>query len=141
MRAPTACAAAILLGACAHEAEVELRFPRVTMAIIERVDLDDDGSVSKAEYAQLAFPDEPMDPWDADHDEALDAAEIEQAFLRADPTWIQLEGRRAVYQKYGYPFGEPVAPKSQRLPGDPEGAKAVPELDPKKYRLRNRRER
>jgi len=99
--------AAMLLGGCAREPAAELRYPRVTMAIVARVDLDHDGRVSKDEYTKLAFPDEPMDPWDDNHDDSLDAAEIENAFVRADPARLQLEGRRAVYEKYGWPFGEP----------------------------------
>jgi hypothetical protein len=97
----------VLLG-CARDPVEELRYPRITRAIVARVDLDHDGRVSKDEYTELAFADEPMDPWDKNHDDALDAAEIEVAFLRADPARLQVEGRRAVYEKYGWPFGEPT---------------------------------
>ena len=99
--------AAMLLAGCVRDPTERLRYPRITMAILARVDLNHDGHVSKDEYDKLAFPDEPMDPWDKNHDGALDAAEIEDAFLHADPARLQLEGRRTVYQKYGYPFGEP----------------------------------
>ena len=100
---------AMLLGGCARDPAEELRYPRVTTAIVARVDLDHDGRVSKEEYGQLAFPDEPMDPWDKNQDGALDAVEIEDAFVRADPVRMQNEGRRALYEKYGWPFGEPGA--------------------------------
>ena len=99
--------AAMLLSGCARDPADELTYRRVSMAIVARVDLDHDGRVSRDEYAKLAFPDEPMDLWDKNHDGVLDAAEVEDAFLHADPTRLQVEGRRAVYKKYGWPFGEP----------------------------------
>lgn len=101
----------ILLAACARDPAADLRYPRIAMALFARVDLDHDGRVSMEEYAQLAFPDEPMDPWDANEDGALDAREIEAAFLEADAARIQGEGKRAVYEKYGYPFGADPAPR------------------------------
>ena len=99
---------AMLLAGCARDPSEELRYPRITKAILAHVDLDHDGRLTKDEYTKLAFPDEPMDPWDKDHDDSLDAAEIEDAFVRADPARLQVEGRRAVYEKYGWPFGEPT---------------------------------
>jgi len=126
----------MLLGGCARDTAEDLRYPRITQAIVARVDLDHDGRVSKDEYAQLAFPDEPMDPWDGNHDDALDAGEIEDAFVRADPARLQVEGRRAVYEKYGYPFGEPAlhdgaAPSERNA--------ASPESDPKPRRKRGKK--
>lgn len=97
--------ATMVLWGCARDPAADLHYPRIAMAILARVDLDHDGRVSKEEYAQLAFPDEPMDPWDTNEDDALDAREIEAAFLEADTARIQGEGKRAVYEKYGYPFG------------------------------------
>src|SRR5262245_39434640 len=94
----------VLLAGCVRDPSEGLRYPRITKAILARVDLNHDGHVSRDEYTKLAFPDEPMDPWDKDHDDALDAAEIEDAFVRADPARLQVEGRRAVYEKYGFPF-------------------------------------
>jgi len=130
---------AMLLGGCARDPGAQLRYPRITNAILARVDLDHDGRVSQDEYTKLAFPDEPMDPWDADHDAALDPVEIETAFLAADPTRLQLEGRQAVYKKYGYPFGEPTVPLSElpskAAPGDMKGDRS------RKHRLRNRADR
>ena len=111
MRAPLL---GMLLAACADDPAANLRYPRITMAILARVDLDRDGRVSKEEYAQLAFPDEPMDPWDTNKDDTLDAREIEAAFLKADPARLQAEGRRVVYEKHGYPFGEPAAREGPR---------------------------
>jgi hypothetical protein len=96
----------MLLAACARDPAAELTYPKITMAIFARVDLDHDGRISEAEYTMLAFPDERMHPWDADGDGALDARELELAFLRADPARLQAAGRRAVYEKYGYPFGD-----------------------------------
>jgi hypothetical protein len=125
----------VLLG-CARDPAVELRYPRITRAIVARVDLDHDGRVSKDEYTKLAFPDEPMDPLDKNNDKALDAAEIELAFLRADPARLQVEGRRSVYEKYGWPFGEPTlregAAASERDDAN------LPERDPTKSRRKKR---
>ena len=103
----------MLLASCARDPAQGLRYPRITMAILARVDLDHDGRVSKEEYTQLAFPDEPMDPWDTNQDGALEAREIEAAFLRADTARLQGEGRRAVYEKYGYPFGDDPASREE----------------------------
>ncbi len=97
-----------------------VRYPKIATAILARTDLDHDGVVSKGEYAELAFPDEPMARWDRDTDGSLDLGEIEDAFLHADPARLQVEGRRAVYEKYGYPFGV--------LPPEAEGDTA-PEAD------------
>ena len=99
----------MLLASCARDAGEGLRYPRITMAILARVDLDRDGRVSKEEYTQHAFPDEPKHPWDTNEYGAHDARENEAAFLRADTTRLQGEGRRAVYEKYGYPFGDDPA--------------------------------
>jgi hypothetical protein len=120
--------AAMLLGGCVRDPTEGLRYPRITMAILARVDLDHDGHVSQEEYDKLAFPDEPMDPWDKNHDGELDAAEIEDAFLHADPARLQVEGRRAVYKKYGWPFGEPTL-TDEGTAGHPDPTKARPERD------------
>ena len=121
----------MLLAGCSRDPSEGLRYPRITKAILARVDLDHDGRVTQGEYTKLAFPDEPMDPWDKDHDDSLDAAEIEDAFVRADPARLQVEGRRAVYEKYGWPFGEPTL----REGGDATQRGAdLPARDPTKSR-------
>jgi hypothetical protein len=127
----------------------DLRYPKVTMAIVARADVDHDRRISEEEYYQVAFPDEPMDRWDRDQDGSLDPSEVEDAFRHADPTRIQAEGRREVYQRFGNPFGEAV--ESDGNAGRPSSAErqirgSATERDdkkkkPQKSSRRNRRER
>jgi hypothetical protein len=112
----------LLLGSCRtqHPAE-ELRYSKVTMAIVARVDLDHDGRVSSDEYTQLAFPDEPMDRWDTDRDGSLDPKEIEATFLDADPVHTQAEGRHVLFEKYGDMFGQSAEPAPEGKGGRQRG--------------------
>ena len=58
---PMSGAVLFVLGACQlRDPDEALVYPKVTKAIVARVDLDKDGEISKDEYAQVAFPDEPL---------------------------------------------------------------------------------
>jgi hypothetical protein len=140
----------ILLGACStRDPSAGLKYPRVTLAIMARVDLDHDGRITQAEWTQLAFPDETMDRWDADKDGALDPREVEDAFRHADPARIQSEGRRVVYEKYGNPFGEaeeeaeeaPAAQVEAAKPARGDGEKERKKKAKMKGGARERRQR
>jgi hypothetical protein len=152
MSGMSAVAFVLALGACqTRDPNEGLVYPKVTMAIVSRVDLDRDRRVSPDEYAEVAFPDEPMDRWDRDKDGFLDPSEVEDAFRRADPVRIQSEGRRTIYQKLGNPFGEATEPDPATEPGDAadDADEAAPERDKdkdskkkkKKTGRRSRRER
>ena len=83
------------------------KHPKVAQTLLQSADLDQSGKVERAEFEQLAFPSEGFGPYDLDGDGALDAYELEQAFLTASPSDFQDEGRTESHRKYGHPFERP----------------------------------
>ncbi len=61
----------------------------LVMPLLEAADLDGDGRVVQAEYAQLAPPELPFELYDQDGDGALDNRELGVLLLCADPLWLQ----------------------------------------------------
>ena len=84
-----------------------LEHPAVAQALLQRADLDGSGDVDPDEFRQVSLPRQGFAPYDTNHDRVLDAAELERAFLDTNPADFQDEGRRAVHDKYGHPFGRP----------------------------------
>ncbi len=102
----------LVCAACAPQTE----HPLVGMQILARADLNHNGSVDQAEYAQLALPGEGFAPLDQNNDGLLDAAELEAAFLTTNPADVQDIGRQLVHQKYGFPFDDGHRPPHSKGP-------------------------
>lgn len=98
-----------------------LDHPEVARVLMERADLDGSGGVDPDEFRRLALPRQGFAPYDTNHDRLLDAAELERAFLDTNPADFQDEGRRAVHEKYGHPFGQPGGQTKRRAAGKSKG--------------------
>jgi len=97
----------LLLAVVAIGCQPKLEHPEVARALMARADLDGSGGVDPEEFQKVSLPRQGFAPYDTNHDRILDLAELEQAFLNTNPADFQDEGRRAVHEKYGHPFGRP----------------------------------